>query len=385
MYATISDLLKDLFGFYLPLPIQTFGFFLGLSFLAAYWATSSELKRKEAEGLLKALPKTIRLHVPKTNWDYLIQILFGAAVGYKVLEMVLHYDELLADTQGFILSSKGNFVGALIGASIAYYFTKKEDQEAKKHTPTEKTVLVHPYEHMGNILMIAAVAGLLGAKLFHNLENLDDLMADPIGALLSFSGLTFYGGLIVATIMILRYTSKNGIDTKLMIDAAAPALILAYGIGRLGCHLSGDGDWGIVNTLVKPDWLSALPDWLWKYNYPNNVLGEGIPIPNCEGKHCFMLPEAVYPTPLYEAIMSFLIFGILWVIRKRLRIPGMLFSIYLVFNGTERFLIEKIRVNTTYSISGNQITQAEIISSMLIILGIVGVIYLARTKQKPTE
>lgn len=385
MYPTISDMLRDLLGIHIPLPIQTFGFFMGLSFLAAYWATASELKRKESLGLILPTTKLVKLHQPKSIQDYVIQILFGVLIGYKVLEMILHYNDLLADTQGFLLSTRGNVLGAILGGAIGYYLTWKDDKEARKHTPEEKKITIHPHEHMGNILLIAAISGLIGAKLFHNLENIDDLLSDPIGALLSFSGLTFYGGLIVAAYMVLRYTTKNGIPTLHMIDAAAPALILAYGIGRIGCQLSGDGDWGIVNLAAKPEWMAALPDWLWSYTYPHNVLGEGIPIIGCEGKHCFQLPEPVYPTPLYEVIMSLGIFGLLWTIRKRITVPGMLFSIYLVFNGAERFCIEKIRVNTTYFIMGKHITQAEIISALLFFIGLVAVIYLQFVKPKTKE
>lgn len=385
MYATISDLLNDLFGFYFPLPIQTFGFFMGLSFLGAYLATSSELKRKEKNGLLRTSQKTITLYKRPTTQEYIIQAIFGALIGYKLLDMVMNYGQLLDDTQGFILSPRGNIIGALIGSAIAFYFVKKEDDKAKQYTPTEKVITVHPYQLMGNILLIAAIAGLLGAKIFHNLENLDEFARDPIGALLSFSGLTFYGGLIVAAVAVLRYTGKNGISPLHMIDAAAPGLILAYGIGRIGCQMSGDGDWGIVNLAPKPEWMAALPDWMWSFNYPHNVVSEGIPIPGCEGKHCYVLPEPVYPTPFYEVLMSLGIFGILWSIRKIITIPGMLFSIYLIFNGAERFFIEKIRVNTTYTIFGKHITQAELISSLLFIIGVAAVIYLLSKQKKHAQ
>lgn len=381
MYPTISDLLNDLIGIYIPLPIQTFGFFMGLSFLGAYWATSSELQRKEKNGLLKPIIKTITLHKRVSTQDYVIQLLFGALIGYKLLDIVLNYSELLNDTQGFILSGRGNFLGAILGAGVSYYFLKQEDNKAKAHTPEQKQILVPPHQLMGNILLIAAVAGLLGAKVFHNLENLDEFAQDPIGSLLSFSGLTFYGGLIVAAFAVLRYTGKNGINWKHMIDAAAPALILAYGIGRIGCQMSGDGDWGIVNLAPKPEWMAVLPDWMWSFTYPHNVVSEGLPIPGCEGRHCFELPRPVYPTPFYEVLMSLSIFGMLWAIRKRIQTPGLMFSIYLMFNGIERFLIEQIRVNTTYHIGTHFITQAEIISTVLFIIGAISTLYLSKQKQ----
>ena len=99
--------------------------------------------------------------------------------------------------------------------------------------------------------MLAAVSGLIGAKIFHNLENMDAFLADPMGQLLSFSGLTFYGGLICGTAVVIWYAKKHNMHYKHIADAAAPGLMLAYGVGRMGCHFSGDGDWGINNLSPK--------------------------------------------------------------------------------------------------------------------------------------
>jgi phosphatidylglycerol---prolipoprotein diacylglyceryl transferase len=229
---------------------------------------------------------------------------------------------------------------------------------------------------------VAAVAGLLGAKIFHNLENLDDFARDPVDALLSFSGLTMYGGLIVGGLAVLWYVRKQGMSMLHFMDAAAPGLMLAYGSGRLGCQLSGDGDWGIVNLAPKPDWFGFLPDWAWSYNYPNNVISEGIPIPGCEGPHCMVLPDPVFPTPLYEAFACIGLFFVLWSFRKKIVVAGSLFCAYLIMNGVERFLIEKIRVNNKYVVFGHGITQAEIISVCLVVLGVAGLYLLHRNVKK---
>jgi prolipoprotein diacylglyceryltransferase len=101
---------------------------------------------------------------------------------------------------------------------------------------------------VGDITVIAAIAGFLGAKIFDNLENWDRFIQNPIGNLLSPSGLTFYGGLILATVSILVFARKKGISIRHLVDSAAPALMIAYAIGRMGCHVSGDGDWGIFNS-----------------------------------------------------------------------------------------------------------------------------------------
>ena len=229
---------------------------------------------------------------------------------------------------------------------------------------------IHPYDLVGNITIIAAISGIIGAKIFHNLENFQDFLADPIGQLIAFSGLTFYGGLIFGAISVVVYCRKYKINVLHLMDSAAPALMLAYGIGRIGCQMSGDGDWGIVNLAPKPEWLSLFPDWVWSYNFPNNVINAGVYIEGCTGKFCSVLPQPVWPTALYEVVICITLFFVLWLIRKKIKVAGMLFAIYLIMNGIERFFIEKIRVNTEYNILGG-ITQAEIISFCLIITGLI--------------
>lgn len=378
MYPTISDLLHDLLGLNIPLPIQTFGFFMAIAFAGAYYTTNSELKRREKNGLLKPSKQKVTVNKPVTTNDYGIAVLLGTIVGYKLVASITDYDALVSNPQAFILSTKGSYLGAVLGGAYGYITKKREADKLKGKEPKEIEELVYPHQLMWNILGIAAISGLLGAKIFHNLEYINDFMRDPIDALLSFSGLTFYGGLIVATAAVLYYTHKKNIPTLHMIDAAAPGLMLAYGIGRIGCQMSGDGDWGIVNLAPKPGWMSALPDWMWSFSYPHNVVDEGVLIPGCAGNHCYMLEQPVFPTPFYEVVMALALFGLLWGIRKRITIPGMLFSIYLIVNGIERFLIEQIRVNSTYNIFGHAITQAELISSFMILAGIAGVIYFQR-------
>ncbi len=239
-----------------------------------------------------------------------------------------------------------------------------------------------PSEHAGNITLTAALWGLIGAKLFHWLENPSELIAfmkDPAGSGL-FSGLTMYGGLIVAGAMVIRYFVRNGIPAWQGADSAAPGVMLAYGVGRIGCQVSGDGDWGIVNTTF----LGPGPRWFWQYDYPNNVNGVGIPLTDgrpCFDGYCTVLPETVFPTPLYETIVCVGFFFLLWGLRKRLSPPGMIFFLFLFLNGLERFFIEKIRVNV--HVLGS-ITQAEIIATLLMLAGLAGMWWL-RTQKNPSN
>ena len=230
--------------------------------------------------------------------------------------------------------------------------------------------------------MWAAIWGFLGAKIFHNLEYWDDFVKDPIGGLLSFSGLTFYGGLIMGGGAVLYQANKYGVKWIHMLDIAGPGMMLAYAVGRIGCHLSGDGDWGIENIATKPAWLSWAPDWVWAFKYPHNVVNEGVPIAGCVGNYCNELPLPVFPTAFYEVLMGLLIFAFLWSIRRHIKIPGLMWSLYLILNGIERFLIELIRVNSKYHTFGLSFTQAELISLILVVLGIIGGLWSVKNARK---
>lgn len=374
MYPTVSEFLKT-FGIDIALPIQTFGFFVAIAFLVAAWLIKLELKRKQELGILKPTIKEVETGKGASTSEYIQTGILGFIIGFKILYMILNYSAFVDDPQSALLSLEGNLIGGIAVGSLFVYLRYRESEKAKQQKPGLRKQVLNAEDHVGNIILMGVVGGLIGAKVFHNLENPNEFMADPIGAMLSFSGLTFYGGLIVAAFLIIRYGKKNGLPALHLSDAAAPALMLSYGIGRIGCMTSGDGDWGIVNNKPKPEWMSFLPDWMWSFKFPHNVNNEGVRIPGCVGKWCHELPEPVYPTSFYETIMAVILFAILWSIRKRIKTPGLLFSIYLVMNGFERFLIESIRVNTKYHIFGGEVTQAQLISSALVIAGIVGIWY----------
>jgi phosphatidylglycerol:prolipoprotein diacylglycerol transferase len=227
----------------------------------------------------------------------------------------------------------------LVGAGLilAYYYF--QDRKIRKQPPQPQQVKVYPQDRIGTITTIAAISGVVGAKVFALIEDLPAFFADPVGVFFSGSGLAIYGGLIGGFVGCMIYLRRHKIDMLPTIDAVAPGLMIGYGVGRIGCQLSGDGDWGIVAAPRPEGWI--LPDWMWSFDYPHNVLRDGIPIEGCTDYYCNHLAELVYPSPFYETVMAFALGAVLWSLRKRLTfLPGVLFALYLVLNGIERWTIE---------------------------------------------
>ena len=223
---------------------------------------------------------------------------------------------------------------------------------------------VLPQDIVNDLVLAVMIAGIVGSRLFHILEHTDQFVADPWSMILTRSGLSIFGGLIFGTLVGLICVNRWKLPIRPLLDAAAPAMMLGYALGRIGCQISGDGDWGIVvNMSLKPDWL---PMWMWAQTYDNNIIGQ------------FIAAPGVYPAPMYETIMGLACFALLFAIRKNPFLKGWLFSMYLVLAGIERLLIEQIRVNPVLDIGIVKATQAEIIATVLIFLGCIGLAILTR-------
>ncbi len=237
-------------------------------------------------------------------------------------------------------------------------------------------VLVKEFKRKGlgadfanQVTIYAVVFGLAGARILSLIETWKDFLRDPIGMAFSAGGLTWYGGFVLAGIVILWSIKRKGFKFLTVADALAPALILGYGVGRLACHFSGDGDYGIPTTLpwgvdyargVDPpaEAFRAMPKIEARYPggvVPNNIL--------------------CHPTPIYEFLACLLIFYVLWRYRKKLVTDGRLFMLYLVLEGIERFLVEFIRLNPRLLFG---LSEAQLWSIPLMIIGVIGFIYLPR-------
>ena len=307
MYPVLSDIFKDLLGFTFPIPIYSFGAMMAVGFLVGASLSRIEIDRLYQAGRLKG----VRVPVPE-----------------------------------------------------------KKGADKKKGKKRRSTVEASPSVLIGTLVIIAVVAGISGAKIFHILENFGAFMSDPFGMIFSTGGLTFFGGLALAVLSIAWYLRKKGLSISTFADAGLPTVFLAYGIGRIGCHLAGDGDWGIpANLSAQPSWI---PDWLWAETYPNNILRATLP------------ETGVYPTSLYEFGICLVLFGVLWSLRKHPFMSGWLFSLTLIFFGVERILIEQIRVNNTFDLFGMVVTQAEVISVLLIIAGVVGLVRTTKRREDIT-
>jgi phosphatidylglycerol:prolipoprotein diacylglycerol transferase len=164
----------------------------------------------------------------------------------------------------------------------------------------------------------ALIGGIVGSRVYFVIENYSSVKNDLIGNLFSGSGLVWYGGAIGGALAVLLWAWWRDFLGFTLLDLAAPALALGYAIGRCGCQLSGDGDYG------KP-WNGP-----WAMSYPNGTVPTD---------------RTVHPTPIYETLAMGLGAWFLWQLRDRVR-TGVLFAIYLLYAGGERFLVEFLRRNT---------------------------------------
>jgi len=251
--------------------------------------------------------------------------------------------------------------GLMLGISfiVASYILTKE-YERRKLSPNLAT----------EITLIAIIFGIAGSKIFSLLENWDEFLSNPIGMAFSPGGLTFYGGLILATIAIIIWVKRKKISFLFVADATSPSLAIAYGIGRIGCHLAGDGDYGFPTNLP------------WGTNYQNGTVPPSVMFRGSEIAKNYpngIVPDntPLHPAPIYEFLIMLVVFWILWKFRKKDWADGRLFMLYLILAGLERFFIEFIRLNPRLMFG---LSEAQLISLIMIVIGSAGFYYFANKK-----
>ncbi|MDD8017599.1 MAG: prolipoprotein diacylglyceryl transferase [Bacteroidota bacterium] len=228
-------------------------------------------------------------------------------------------------------------------------------------------------DYASTVTLICLIGGVAGSKILYLFENWSDFIANPLGMAFSPGGLTFYGGFILAAVSIFIYSKRVKIKFVKMADAAAPALLLAYGIARIGCHLAGDGDYGYPTTLP----------WGTNYShgtYPPSFAFQGFPDIVAKYGVNGVVPDTIpcHPTPIYELIICSAFFFYMWKNKEKWTTDGKMFFVYLLLAGTERFSVEFLRLNPRFMFG---LSEAQIIAFLLIVAGAVGLNSLQRSEQ----
>jgi len=229
-------------------------------------------------------------------------------------------------------------------------------------------------EKAWDMVFMAVIGGILGAKIYYLFLNFDRLMADPMRLIIARGGLVWYGGFALASALVLWEVRRSKLPMARVVDASAPALALAYAVGRIGCFLVGD-DWGRpTDSWVGIRFPQGTP--------PTSVeviqRDFGITVdPALVEKYGQVVP--VHPTQLYEVALSTLIFLLLWKIRKADRSPGWLFMLWLALAGVERFVVEFFRAKDDRFFGA--LTLAQMISLGIVALGVAGMMRTSRATQ----
>ena len=219
--------------------------------------------------------------------------------------------------------------------------------------------LKYDTEIASDIIFWSAVGGVLGAKIYYLIENLDRTIQDPIGMIFSGSGLVFLGGLIGSIICVSIVLKNRNLPWYLFADIIAPLIMIGYAIGRLGCFLVGD-DYGLPSSLP---WAVSFPEGL----PPTTISSFAAYYPWIDTSGINSEVFKVHPTQLYESAVGILLFLFLWSRRKKNQKAGTMFFSYLLLAGIERFFIEFLRTNEKYLF--DTFSGAQMISFLMILVG----------------
>ena len=204
-----------------------------------------------------------------------------------------------------------------------------------------------PVDWAYEMIFAALVGGLVGSRVYYLVQHRNDLHGGLLSNVFSGTGLVWYGGALGGMLAVFLWAYRRQFLGLVLLDLAAPALALGYAIGRIGCQVSGDGDYGKASDLP------------WAMPYPHGTVPTDI---------------SVHPTPIYETLAMGLVAWLLWRWRDSFR-PGLLFAAYLVLSGIERLLVEFIRRNSDVALG---LTAPQLESVALIVLGALWVAWAGR-------
>jgi phosphatidylglycerol:prolipoprotein diacylglycerol transferase len=247
----------------------------------------------------------------------------------------LHLGPLTIPTFGLMVAT------GLLAA--AYLLQADFDRRREQFVKSGYTKKGKPSHHDEGFLIIgvAGLAGLVGARLYHVLETPRELVADP-SMLISRFGFAWFGGFLGGFVALVFLARRFRIPVLEFMDLCSPAAAAGYAIGRIGCLLSGDGDYGVPTTLP------------WGMSFPNGV------VPTI---------ERVHPTPLYEFLIWLAIAAVLWYMGKKAAVGarpgGEIFCGYLILTGLARFLVEFIRINPRSFFGLSNAQTASLVSMVL--------------------
>lgn len=193
-------------------------------------------------------------------------------------------------------------------------------------------------EYASSLVLWAAISGLVGARLWDIWDNFPIYMRHPWSIVFSGAGFVWYGGFVGGAVAVYLVARRYGVGFLTTADMAAPAVLIGHAFGRMGCLLSGDGDWGLPTKMP------------WGMAYPNAIVGwnaDTVLKLNAKGQLVsgYFPGVRVHPTPIYEAVLYVAIFAFLWSIRKRTSVEGRIFYLFLILAGAARFLVEFWRIN----------------------------------------
>lgn len=324
-----------------PFTIYGYGLMLAVGFIIANALLTSELRRK-----------SMNVDV-STPFFQISRMLYVVVVGLFLVTYILQHS--IGSIMEYALSSPLHILLGVIALAAGWYVFRPVIA-TKSSKPSN-------FDLATAITFIALVGGVLGSKLLFLIENGKDFLIEPFTLAFSPSGLTFFGGLILVTALLYWTCKKAGIPFLGMADATAPGLLLAYGIGRIGCHLAGDGDYGFPTTLPwGTDYSKGTypPSFAFKdfpeitSKFPGGIVPDNTPC---------------HPTPMYEFLLCGILFLVLWRFRAKLKPDGRIFMLYLMFAGAERFSVEFIRVNPRLALG---LSEAQLIALLLFLIGLIG-------------